>query len=77
MIKPYVINNLKNKYKKVITLFDNDDAGKNAIDKYAKAYNINGCALSICKDISDAVKKYGVEKVNAELKPLLIQTLKK
>ena len=27
--------------------------------------------------ISDAVKKYGVEKVNAELKPLLIQTLKK
>tara|TARA_B110000977_G_scaffold21200_1_gene25337 strand:- start:11263 stop:12240 length:978 start_codon:yes stop_codon:yes gene_type:complete len=77
MIKPYVINNLKNKYKKVITLFDNDDAGKNAIDKYAQAYNINGCALSICKDISDAVKKYGVEKVNAELKPLLIQTLKK
>ena len=77
MIKPYVINNLKSKYKKVITLFDNDEAGKNAIDKYAKAYNVQGCALSICKDISDAVKKYGFDKVHAELKPLLKETLNK
>ena len=31
LIKPHVIENLKVKYKKVITLFDNDEAGKKAI----------------------------------------------
>ena len=28
MIKPHIIEHLKKKYKKVITLFDNDEAGK-------------------------------------------------
>lgn len=77
MIKPYIINNLKTKYKKVITLFDNDEAGKKAINAYKKLYDIDGCALPICKDLSDAVKKHGFEIINKELKPLLIETLKK
>jgi len=76
MIKPYIIENLKSKYKKIITLFDNDEAGKKAIESYAKAYNIQGCALSICKDISDAIKEHGFEVVHKELKPLLQRTLK-
>tara|TARA_Y100000385_G_scaffold290055_1_gene361616 strand:+ start:121 stop:426 length:306 start_codon:yes stop_codon:yes gene_type:complete len=77
MIKPYIIENLKTKYKKIITLFDNDDAGKIAIEKYAKAYNINGMSLTICKDISDAVKEHGFEKIHKILKPLLKETIKK
>jgi len=77
MIKPHIVQYLKKKYDKVITLFDNDEAGKTAIEKYVKAYKINGCALTICKDISDAMKEYGFDKVHAELKPLLKETLNK
>ena len=77
MIKPHVIEYLKKKYKKVITLFDNDEAGKTAIEKYANTYNINGFALTICKDISDAMEKHGFDKVHAELKPLLKETINK
>jgi 5S rRNA maturation endonuclease (ribonuclease M5) len=77
MIKPYLIQNFLEKYKKVITLFDNDKAGSEAIERYVKTYNINGCALNICKDISDAVKEHGFEKIHTELKPLLKTTLDK
>ena len=77
MIKPYIIENLKSKYKKIITLFDNDSAGKKAINAYLKAYNINGFALDICKDVSDAVKKHGFEIVHKNLKPLLKETIHK
>jgi len=77
LIKPYIINNLKSKYKKIITLFDNDEAGNKAIERYANTYNIQGCALSICKDISDAVQTHGFETVHKELKPLLRETLNK
>lgn len=75
MIKPYLINNLKSKYKKIITLFDNDEAGKKAITKYTDVYGINGFTLPMCKDISDAMKEHGFDKVRAILKPLLKETL--
>tara|TARA_R110002074_G_scaffold47610_3_gene122016 strand:- start:6397 stop:7374 length:978 start_codon:yes stop_codon:yes gene_type:complete len=77
MIKPHVIEHLKKKYKKVITLFDNDQAGLEAIEKYKNLYNLHGCVLPMSKDISDAIKNYGLEKVHAILKPLLKQTLSK
>ena len=77
IIKPHIIQNFKKKYKKVITLFDNDEAGFKAIERYANAYNIQGCYLTICKDISDAMEKHGFDKLHEALKPLLKQTLNK
>tara|TARA_R110000851_G_scaffold87848_1_gene191523 strand:- start:250 stop:1227 length:978 start_codon:yes stop_codon:yes gene_type:complete len=77
MIKPHVIAILKKKYKKVITLFDNDEAGLKAVERYANAYKINGFVPTICKDISDAMKLHGFDKVHAMLKPLLKETLNK
>jgi hypothetical protein len=77
MIKPHIIEHLKKKYKKVITLFDNDEAGKNAVDKYANTYKIHGCVPTICKDISDAMVEIGFDKLHAMLKPLLKETLNK
>lgn len=77
LIKPYIIDNLKKRYTKIITLFDNDEAGKRAIEKYANTYNINGFSLDICKDISDAVRNHGFENVHRELKPLLKTILNK
>ena len=75
LIKAYLIDNFKKKYKKVITLFDNDEAGKKAIDKYKDLYGIEGCSLDMCKDISDAVRDYNFEEVHARLKPLLKKTI--
>lgn len=77
MIKAHIIEHLKKKYKKVITLFDNDDAGKHAVDVYAKTYNVDGFVPTICKDISDAMVEHGFDKVHAMLKPLLKETLNK
>ena len=77
MIKPHIIEHLKKKYKKVITFFDNDHAGFEAIEKYKNLYGLHGCALSISKDISDSIKNYGLNEVHAILKPLLKQTLSK
>ena len=71
VIKPYVLENLKTKYKKIITLFDNDEAGKAAVNKYNKLYNIPGIVSPLCKDISDAMKEYGFDSLHKELKPLL------
>jgi len=77
MIKAYVIEHLKKKYKKVITLFDNDEAGRHAVEVYEKTYNIYGFVPTICKDISDAMREHGFDKVHAMLKPLLKETLNK
>jgi len=76
IIKPYVINNLKEKYSKIITLFDNDPAGHNAIEKYKSIYNIHGISLNIEKDLSDAVKLRGVKDIFDPLAKLLSKTLK-
>ena len=76
IIKPYIIENLKSKYKKVITLFDNDTAGHAAIDKYLLHFNIKGFYLTLSKDLSDAVCEFGFDKVHVELKELLSKTLK-
>ena len=77
MVKPYVIENLKTKYKKIITLFDNDEAGKKAIKAYEDTFNIKGFYLSMCKDVSDAVKEKGIAEVHKELGPKLKETLNK
>ena len=76
IIKPYVINNLKNKFSKIITLFDNDQAGHDAINKYLLHYHIHGTYLDIEKDLSDAVKLKGIENIFQPLAKLLSKTLK-
>lgn len=77
LIKPYIIENLKGKYKKIITLFDNDEAGKAAIKKYKDIYSINGIYLDLSKDLSDSVKEFGFDKVHHELKSVLKETIHK
>jgi len=77
MIKPHVIEYLKKRYKKVITLFDNDDAGKNAIKKYSEMYKLSGLVYPTAKDIADGMKDQGLDKVHWLLKPLLKKILNK
>lgn len=58
-------------YKKVCTLFDNDIAGKQAIEKYKKEYNFNGVFLDMSKDVSDSLRDFGKREVLTKLIPLL------
>jgi hypothetical protein len=71
IIKPYIINNMQSKYKKVLSLLDNDEAGHVGMDKYSKAYNIDGIYLKSEKDLSDAVAKYGPDAVKPKLFELI------
>ena len=77
MIKPHIIEHFKKKYKKVITFFDNDDAGIKAVHKYKTMYNLDGVIFPECKDISDAMKEKGLKYVASILKPLLKDIISK
>ena len=68
VIKPYIIENLKKKYKKVVTLFDNDVAGHAAVNKYLLHFNIKGTWLDSSKDIADLVKEKGFADAHKEIK---------
>jgi DNA primase len=61
MIAESVIIKLKTKYKKVIVLFDNDEAGIKSMLKYKERYDLDYINLDFEKDLSDTVKKYGVD----------------
>ena len=68
IIKPYIIENLKKKYKKVVTLFDNDAAGHAAVNKYLLHFKIKGTWLDSSKDIADLVKEKGFADAHKEIK---------
>lgn len=68
IIKPYVIESLKKRYKYVITMLDNDEPGKKAMAKYKELFNINGFAIDLSKDFSDSVKDHGKKKVHEHFK---------
>jgi hypothetical protein len=75
MIPESTMWDLISKYESVTVLFDNDDAGNKAIDRYSKRYGINGFSLDLEKDVSDSVAKYGKEHVKTELVPLLTECI--
>lgn len=66
-----MINEYKEKYNKVIILFDNDEPGIRAMEKYKRVFDITPVLLPLEKDLSDSVKKYGIEKVRDVLMPLI------
>ncbi len=67
----------KSKYKKIIVLFDNDDAGKKAAAKYEAQYDIPYVILPLSKDLSDSVRDHGLEKTREVLYPLLKEAINK
>ena len=76
-IRREVIDIYKIKYQSICTLFDNDDAGTKAMQKYKDNFNIPYVHLKLEKDLSDSVKTYGIEGVRKFLHPLLKEALKK
>jgi DNA primase len=62
-------------YKNIFVLFDNDEAGIKAAEKYKSKYGFEYVVLELEKDLSDSIKVHGVDKVRDNLLPLLKQTL--
>jgi len=75
MIGERAIGELKPHYEKIVVLFDNDEPGIKAAQRYKDKYGFNTILLPMEKDLSDSVKKHGVDKVKEILFPLLKQVL--
>jgi 5S rRNA maturation endonuclease (ribonuclease M5) len=64
-MKDSVMDEYKQRFKKVICLFDNDNAGKKLSENFTNTYNIPHFfvpELPGVTDFSDLVKTIGVEK---------------
>jgi len=72
MLSKSVLSSYALKYKKIMTLFDNDAAGKIAMNKYDEKYGIPGIYLNLSKDLSDSINEYGKLKTKKCLQPLIL-----
>jgi len=59
------------KYENISTLFDNDEAGFRASNKYEELYGIQSIHINLSKDISDSIKDYSAKKVKNYINPLI------
>jgi hypothetical protein len=75
MIPENIMSSISSKYKGVCVLFDNDEAGIRAAEKYKLKYGFNYIVLNLEKDLSDSIEKHGVEKTRNVLLPLLKEVL--
>ena len=75
MIGESVIGRLQEKYSKILVLFDNDEPGVKAAQRYTDKYGIKSINLDISKDLSDSVKDHGIEAVRDKLLSLLKQAV--
>jgi hypothetical protein len=76
-----VIDNLRQRFKEIVIMFDNDTPGKEAADKLAFKYGLKYTYLPLdylilynVKDISDVVKELGKEVAERKIKELLNET---
>jgi len=76
MIKRSDIENYLSIYKKVLIMFDNDEAGIKSMIRYKEEYpDLDYILLPMSKDVSDSVKDYGAKEVRNRLVPLINKKL--
>lgn len=72
VIRKEVMEGYINKYEKVIVMFDFDEPGIKAMEKYKELYpEIEYTALPMSKDPADSIKDYGAKEVYYRIVPLL------
>lgn len=76
LIPEHIMHAFKNKYKKICVLFDNDEPGIKAMQKYKEKFDLPYVILDMEKDLSDSIEKHGINKVRDTLMPLLSNILK-
>ncbi len=66
------MNDYLDRYKKIIVMFDYDEAGIKAMEKYKSLYPfVLTAILPMSKDISDSIKDFGAKEVRMRLVPIL------
>ena len=66
-------NELSKRFKRIVLNFDNDDAGREATDKFLLEYPINCYFIDGgCKDLSDYIHKHGLKKAEKLIKNKLL-----
>jgi hypothetical protein len=76
MLKEEFIKQLQKKYKKIVLLFDNDEAGIKSMKTYKEKYPfIEIAVLPMSKDVSDSIKDFGAKEVFNRLVPILDKKL--
>lgn len=63
IISKGIITSYRVKYNRIFTLFDNDQAGHNAMRRYESLYGIPGIYLNLSKDLSDSIRDFNTKKV--------------
>lgn len=76
LIKKELMNEYLKKYKKVVVLFDYDEAGIKAMERYQEVYSgIQTAVLPMSKDVSDSIRDYTAREVRDRLVPILNKKL--
>jgi hypothetical protein len=69
-----IIDNLKSRFTKILILYDNDEAGRKGAINLSTKTNFNTIFIPLdnfaTKDISDYVKRYGIEQTSKLMKEL-------
>lgn len=72
IIKADQMKEYEEKYEKIVVMFDNDEAGIKAMERYKQLYPfVKVCVLAMSKDPSDSIKDFGPKAVWNQLVPLL------
>lgn len=76
IIRKEVMQQYLKDYQKVIVMFDYDDPGIKAMDRYKELYpEVQTCVLPMSKDPSDSIKDHGAKEVFRRLVPILNKKL--
>jgi hypothetical protein len=76
LIKKELMNEYLKKYKKVVVLFDYDEAGIKAMERYQEVYpGIQTAVLPMSKDVSDSIRDHTAREVRDRLVPILNKKL--
>ena len=76
LIKKEIMEEYIQNYKKVLILFDNDEAGIKSMQKYKESYpETDICLLPMSKDPSDSIRDYGAKEVRNRLVPIINKKL--
>lgn len=66
-----IIIGLQHRFTKIVVLYDNDDAGIKASNKLNREYKLKQIYMINAKDVSDNIKKCGVNETKKYLKDVL------
>lgn len=75
MIKKELMELYKQNYKQVITVFDNDEAGQKAMQKYYETYNVPFIHLKMSKDLADSIRDFGPMETIMQLVPQITKKI--